>query len=193
MHKHLLFKAAAREKILKRASALADAVRATLGPKSKCILIQKKWGKPVVCDAIAATKAAVAEGIVPGGGLTLIRAAHALQAEENSCQGDERTGVQIMRRALEVPTCQIAENSGFDAGVVAAQMRNGQGNFGLDTARGEYVDLVEAGIIDPAKVVRMAIENAVSVSSTLLLTEGAVTEAPEPKEGEGDARAPMAG
>jgi chaperonin GroEL len=123
----------------------------------------------------------VAEGVVPGGGLALLRCIEAVGQEEAACSGDERTGVQILKRALEAPARQIAENSAADGGVVVAQMLSGRGNFGFDASRKEYVDLVEAGIIDPAKVVRTALENAVSVASVLLLTEATMTEIPEPK------------
>jgi chaperonin GroEL len=133
-------------------------------------------------DAISATKAAIAEGIVPGAGLALLRAIPAVEREAEECTGDERTGLQILRRALEAPTRQIAENSGADGGVVVDKMRSGTGNMGFDAARSTYVDLVEAGIIDPTKVVRVALENAVSVASVLLLTEATLTEAPEPKK-----------
>ena len=126
-----------------------------------------------------ATKAAVAEGIVPGGGLALIRCIDAVAKEEAKCDGDERTGVQVLKRALEAPTRQIAENSAVDGGVVVARMVSGQGDYGFDAARKEYVDLVEAGIIDPTKVVRVGLENAVSVASLLLLTEATMTEIPE--------------
>jgi chaperonin GroEL len=141
-----------------------------------------KSKKEALDDAIAATKAAVAEGIVPGGGLALLRALDAVEREEAKCEGDERTGMQILRRALEAPTRQLAENSAVDGGVVVNEMRKGTGNRGFDAARKEYVDLVEAGIIDPTKVVRVALENAVSVASLLLLTEATLTEIPEPKE-----------
>jgi chaperonin GroEL len=124
---------------------------------------------------------AVAEGIVPGGGPALLRCIEAVGKEEGFCEGDEKTGVQILKRALETPARQIAENSAADGGVVVARMLGGQGNFGFDAARKEYVDLVEAGIVDPAKVVRTALENAVSVASVLLLTEATMTEIPEPK------------
>jgi chaperonin GroEL len=106
----------------------------------------------------------------------------AVEAEEAAVQGDERTGLQILRRALEAPTRQIAENSAADGGVVVERMRAGTGNFGFDAARREYVDVVEAGIIDPTKVVRIALENAVSAASLLLLTEAVMTEMPEKKE-----------
>jgi len=133
-------------------------------------------------DAISATKAAIAEGIVAGGGLAFLRLIEAVTKEEANCTGDERTGLSILKRALEAPTRQIAENSACDGGVVVDRMRSGQGDFGFDAARGEYVDLAKAGIIDPAKVLRVALENAVSVASVLLLTEATLTEIPEKKE-----------
>ena len=102
-------------------------------------------------------------------------------AEMARIDGDERAGVQILRRALEMPARQIAENSGLDGGVVADKMRAGTGNFGFDAAAGKYVDLVEAGIIDPTKVVRLALENAVSAAGVLLLTEATMTEVAETK------------
>ena len=132
-------------------------------------------------EVAADDRAAVAEGIVPGGGLTLLRCVEAVAREEAKCEGDEKTGVQILKRALEAPTRQIAENSATDGGVVVARMLEGKGNYGFDAGRKEYVDLVEAGIIDPTKVVRIALENAVSVASVLLLTEATMTEIPEAK------------
>lgn len=140
-----------------------------------------KSRKEALDDAISATKAAISEGIVPGGGLTLLRAINAIEKEESKCEGDERTGLKVLKKALEMPTRQIAENSGVDGGVVVGQMRSGKGNFGFDAARNVYVDLVEAGIIDPTRVVRMALENAVSVAGVLLLTEATLTEVPEEK------------
>jgi len=109
-------------------------------------------------------------------------AIEAVQHAENQCSGDERTGLLILKKALETPTRQIAENSNLDGGVVVDRMRNGTGNFGLDAAKGEYLDLVAAGIIDPTKVVRTALENAVSVAGVLLLTEATLTEVPEPEK-----------
>nr|WP_281419634.1 chaperonin GroEL [Falsiroseomonas tokyonensis] len=166
-----------REKLHERLAKLAGGVAvirvgAPAEPEMKA--------KEALDDAISATKAAVAEGIVPGGGLALLRCIEALAPVEAECQGDERTGVQILRRALEAPARQIAENSAADGGVVVARMLEGAGNRGFDAARKEYVDLVEAGIIDPTKVVRVALENAVSVASVLLLTEATMTELPEP-------------
>ncbi|MGJ5034921.1 chaperonin GroEL [Bradyrhizobium sp. HKCCYLRH3059] len=142
---------------------------------------EMKSRKEALDDAISSTKAAVAEGIVPGGGLALLRCIEAVGKEEALCEGDEKTGVQILKRALEAPARQIAENSATDGGVVVARMLSGVGSFGFDAARKQYVDLVEAGIVDPAKVVRTALENAVSVAGILLLTEATMTEIAEPK------------
>jgi chaperonin GroEL len=152
---------------------------------------EMKSKKDALDDAISSTKAAVAEGIVAGGGLALLRCCPALVALEQELTGDERTGVQILRRALEAPARQIAENSSTDGGVVVDRMLNATGNIGFDAARKQYVDLFEAGIIDPAKVVRMALENAVSVASVLLLTEATMTEKPEKHEDRLPAEAPM--
>ena len=127
-------------------------------------------------DAISSTKAAIAEGIVPGAGLALLRCIDAVEREEQATAGDERTGLRILRAALEAPIRQIAANSAMDSGVVVDRMRRGTGAFGLNAATGAYVDLVDAGIIDPTKVVRVALENAVSVASLLLLTEATMTE-----------------
>ena len=132
-------------------------------------------------DAISSTQAAIAEGIVPGGGLALLRAIDAVEDEAERCEGDERTGLLILKRALEAPARQIAENSSVDGGVVVNEMRKGKANYGFDASTGQYVDLIEAGIIDPTKVVRVALENAVSVASVLLLTEATLTEKPEKK------------
>ena len=169
-----------REKLQERLAKLAGGVAVIrVGAPTEA---EMKSKKEALDDAISSTKAAVAEGIVPGGGLALLRCTDAVQREEAKCEGDERTGVQILKRALEIPTRQIAENSAVDGGVVVARMLSGQGNHGFDAARKEYVDLVEAGIIDPTKVVRIALENAVSVASVLLLTEATMTEIPETKK-----------
>jgi chaperonin GroEL len=168
-----------REKLEERLAKLSGGVAVIrVGAPSEA---EMKSRKEALDDAISSTKAAVAEGIVPGGGLALLRCTEAVTREEASCEGDERTGVQILKRALEAPARQIAENSAVDGGVVVARMLSSQGNFGFDAARKEYVDLVEAGIVDPAKVVRTALENAVSVASVLLLTEATMTEIPETK------------
>ena len=169
-----------REKLQERLAKIAGGVAVIrVGAPAEA---EMKARKEALDDAISATKAAVAEGIVPGGGLALLRCVEAVAAEEQNCAGDERTGVQVLKRALETPTRQIAENSAADGGVVVARMMEGTGSQGFDAARKEYVDLVEAGIIDPTKVVRVALENAVSVASVLLLTEATMTELPEPKK-----------
>jgi chaperonin GroEL len=169
-----------REKLEERLAKLAGGVAVLrVGAPTEAEL---KNRKEALDDAISATKAAMSEGIVPGGGLTLLRAIDAIDKEIAQCDGDERTGLLILKRALEMPTRQIAENSAADGGVVVSQMRTGQGNYGFDAATNKFVDLLEAGIIDPTKVVRMALENAVSVAGVLLLTEATLTELPEPKE-----------
>jgi chaperonin GroEL len=169
-----------REKLEERVAKLSGGVAVIrVGAPSEA---EMKSKREALDDAISATKAAVAEGIVPGGGLALLRCTAAVSDEETKCAGDERTGVAILRRALESPARQIAENSAVDAGVVVAKMLEGTGAYGFDAARNEYVDLVEAGIIDPTKVVRIALENAVSVASVLLLTEATMTEIEPPKK-----------
>jgi chaperonin GroEL len=174
-----------REKLQERLAKLGGGVAVVrVGAPSEAEL---KSRKEAFDDAISATKAATAEGIVPGAGLALLRAIDAVEQEAANCEGDERTGVLILRRALEAPTRQIAENSAVDGGVVVERMRAQTGSFGFDAARGEYIDLIEAGIIDPTKVVRIALENAVSVASVLLLTEATLTSVPEPKSDQNQA------
>jgi chaperonin GroEL len=168
-----------REKLEERLAKLAGGVAVIrVGAASETEL---KSRREAFEDAIAATKAAMAEGVVPGGGLALLRCITAVEAAAADVTGDERTGVLVLRRALEAPTRQIAENSATDGGVVIDRTRAGDSMIGFDAARGIYVDMIEAGIIDPAKVVRVALENAVSVAGTLLLTEATLTEIPEPK------------
>jgi chaperonin GroEL len=168
-----------REKLEERLARLAGGVAVIhVGAPSEAEL---KARKDAFEDAISSTKAAVEEGIVPGGGLTLLRLADALAKEEESAEGDERTGIRVLRFALEAPLRQIALNSGVDPGVVVDRLRSGTGDFGFDANTGQYVDLAAAGIIDPAKVVRVALENAISVAGTLLLTEGTLTEIEEEK------------
>ena len=169
-----------REKLEERLAKLSGGVAVIrVGAPSEA---EMKSRKEALEDAINATKAAVAEGIVPGGGLALLRAIEAVEREEAKAEGDERTGLQILRRALEAPTRQIAENSAVDGGVVVARMRDGAGALGFDAGRKVWVDLVEAGIIDPTKVVRVALENAVSVASLLLLTEATMVQLPDTKK-----------
>jgi chaperonin GroEL len=179
-----------REKLEERAAKLAGGVAVIrVGAPSEA---EMKSKKEALDDAISATKAAVAEGIVPGGGLALLRCTDVIAGEEEETEGDERTGLQILRRALSAPARQIAENSAVEAGVVVARMLAGEGNEGFDAAHNRYLDLVEAGIVDPTKVVRVALENAVSVASILLLTEATMTEVPEePKHRAGESEMVM--
>ncbi|MEW6167356.1 MAG: chaperonin GroEL [Pseudomonadota bacterium] len=166
-----------KEKLQERLAKLAGGVAVIrVGAPTEA---EMKAKKDALDDAIAATKAAVAEGIVPGGGLALLRAVPALAAMEEQAQGDERTGLGILKRALETPARTIADNSAVDDGVVVQRMLADSGNIGFDAAANRYVDMYEAGIIDPTKVVRIALENAVSVASVLLLTEATMTELPE--------------
>jgi chaperonin GroEL len=166
-----------REKLQERLAKLAGGVAVIrVGAPSEAELKSKK---DAFDDAISATKAAIAEGIVPGAGLALLRVIEAVEREATACEGDERTGLRILARALEAPARQIAANSDVDGGVVVEKMRAGQGAQGFDASTGRYVDLFEAGIIDPTKVMRVALTNAVSVASVLLLTEATLTELPE--------------
>jgi chaperonin GroEL len=163
-----------REKLEERLARLAGGVAIIrVGAPTEAEL---KSRKEALDDAIAATRAAIAEGLVPGGGVALLRAIPAVEAEEARCEGDERTGLRILRHALEVPARTIAENSAADGGVVVGDIRRGSGSHGYDAARGTMCDMVAAGIVDPTKVVRVALENAVSVAGTLLLTEATLTE-----------------
>jgi chaperonin GroEL len=169
-----------REKLQERLAKLSGGVAVIrVGAPAES---EMKAKKEALDDAISATKAAVAEGIVPGGGMALLKVMPAIERLEKQCEGDERTGVQILRRALEAPTRQIAENSAVDGGVVVSKMMEAAGNVGFDAARKQYVDLFEAGIVDPTKVLRVALENAVSVAGVLLLTEATMTEKPDEKK-----------
>jgi len=173
-----------REKLEERLAKLSGGVAVIrVGAPSES---EMKAKKDALDDAISSTKAAVAEGIVAGGGLALLRATSALTSIEAETRGDERTGVQILRRALESPARQIAENSAADGGVVVDRMLNSSGNIGFDAARKQFVDLLEAGIVDPVKVVRTALENAVSIASVLLLTEATMTEKPDKHSEQGE-------
>jgi len=168
-----------KEKLHERLAKLAGGVALIrVGAPSEADM---KRRKEAFEDAISATKAAIAEGIVPGGGLALLRAIPAVEREEATAEGDEKTGLRVLRQALEAPARQIALNSGADPGVVVDKLRGGQGNFGFDASTNCYVDLVESGIIDPTKVVRVALENAASVAGVLLLAEATLTEIEEEK------------
>jgi chaperonin GroEL len=139
--------------------------------------VEMKEKKARVEDAMHATRAAVEEGIVPGGGVALIRCQPALEAL--IFQDDRRYGVNIVRRALEEPTRQIAQNCGMEGAIVVHAVREGKGAFGYNAASGQYQDLVEAGVIDPTKVVRVALQNAASVASLMLTTEALIAERPK--------------
>ncbi|MBK7857841.1 MAG: chaperonin GroEL [Archangiaceae bacterium] len=167
-----------REKLQERLAKLSGGVAIIrVGAASEAELKQRK---DALDDAINATKAAVAEGIVPGAGLGFLRCIAAVEAEMARAEGDERIGLKVLAHALAVPARQIAENSGFDGGVVAERMKSGAGAMGFDASKGVYCDLLEAGIIDPTKVGRVALENAISAAGTLLLTEALLTELPAP-------------
>jgi len=142
--------------------------------------IEMKEKKDRIDDALHATRAAIEEGIVPGGGVALLRAKEVVATL--NLEGDERFGAQIVERALEEPMRTIAANAGFDAAVIVNNVRAGTKNYGFDAKRNEYVDMVQAGIIDPAKVVRSALQNAASIAGLLLTTEAMISEIPEEKK-----------
>jgi chaperonin GroEL len=137
-----------------------------------------KEKKARVEDALHATRAAVEEGIVPGGGVAFLRAQKALDNVKD-LESDEKIGVQIVRRAIEEPTRQLADNAGREGALVVEEVKKRKGNEGYDVAADEYTDLVKAGIVDPTKVTRTALQNAASIAGLLLTTEALVTEIPE--------------
>jgi chaperonin GroEL len=171
-----------REKLQERLAKLAGGVAVIrVGAATETEMKEKKMR---VDDAVNATRAAAQEGIVPGGGVALLRAAKALDKLE--VEGDDEdvlTGVRILRRALEEPVRRIAENAGVDGAIVVGRIEESKGAKGFNAATGKYEDLVAAGIIDPTKVVRTALQNAASVAGLLLTAGAAVTDAPEPKRG----------
>ncbi len=168
-----------REKLQERLAKLAGGVAVIkVGAPTEVELKEKKHR---VEDALSATRAAVEEGIVAGGGVTYLRVQAALEQTENELTGDEKTGVTILRKALEDPLRLIAENAGQEGLVVVSNVRKNAGNgYGYDALRNEYGDMFEKGIIDPAKVTRSALENAVSIAALVLTTESLVTDIPEP-------------
>ncbi len=170
-----------KEKLQERLAKLAGGVAVIkVGAATETEMKEKK---DRVDDALSATKAAVDEGIVIGGGAALIKAS---QATSLNLTGDEEVGAQIILRAVFAPMKQIAQNAGFDAGVVADKIAHStEENMGFNAATGEYVDMLEAGIIDPLKVERVALQNATSVASLLLTTEATVSDLPEPKAPQG--------
>ncbi|WP_243030006.1 chaperonin GroEL [Thermus altitudinis] len=172
----------AKEKLQERLAKLAGGVAVIrVGAATETELKEKKHRFE---DALSATRAAVEEGIVPGGGVTLLRAISAVDELLKKLEGDEATGAKIVRRALEEPARQIAENAGYEGSVVVQRILSETQNLrlGFNAATGEFVDMVEAGIVDPAKVTRSALQNAASIGSLILTTEAVVAEKPEKKE-----------
>ena len=170
-----------REKLQERLAKLAGGVGVIkVGAATEVELKEKKHR---IEDALSATRAAIEEGIVAGGGVALIRAQQAL--DKLDLVGDEATGVAIVRKALELPLYWIAANAGFEGAVVVAKVRELADSHGLDAATGEYGDLFKAGVVDPAKVTRSAVQNAVSIAALLLTTETLVVDKPEEKEDAG--------
>ncbi len=169
-----------REKLQERLAKLAGGVAViNVGAATEVELKEKKHR---VEDALSATRAAIEEGIIPGGGLTLIQAVRALEKVDVSGFGEEeKIGFRIVVRALEEPIRQIAENAGLDGSIIADKAKNEKKGIGFDAAKMEWTDMLKAGIIDPAKVTRSALQNAASIASLLLTTECAITELPEKK------------
>ncbi len=167
-----------KEKLKERLAKLAGGVAViNIGAVTE---VEMKEKKHRVEDALSATRAALEEGIVPGGGLALIQASTALdKADIANLSDDEKIGFKIVKRALEEPMRQIAENAGADGGVIAEHAKAEKKGIGFDAAKNEWVDMVKVGIIDPAKVTRSALQNAASVASLLLTTECAITDLPE--------------
>jgi chaperonin GroEL len=167
-----------REKLQERLAKLAGGVAVIkVGAPTE---VEMKERKARVDDALHATRAAVEEGVVPGGGVALLRARTAIEGLRP--EGDRGQGVEIVRRAMEAPIRQIALNAGFEPAVVLAKVREGQDDFGFNAQTETYEPLLKAGVIDPAKVVRSALQNAASVAGLLLTTEAAIAEKPEKKK-----------
>jgi chaperonin GroEL len=167
-----------RDKMQERLAKLAGGVAVIkVGAATE---VEMKEKKDRIEDALHATRAAVEEGIVAGGGVALIRAQSAVDALQ--LEGDQQLGVQIVRRALEEPLRVISSNAGYEASVITNKVKSESGNIGFDAKKGEYVDMVKAGIIDPAKVTRSAIQNAASIAGLLLTTEATICDIPEDKK-----------
>ncbi len=164
-----------REKLQERLAKLSGGVAViNVGAATE---VEMKEKKARVEDALHATRAAVEEGIIPGGGVALLRSVPAL--DKVKVDDEEIVGVDIMRRALEEPIRQICENAGVESSIVAQAVREGKNDYGYDARNGEYVNMLKAGIIDPTKVARVAVQNATSIAGMILTTEAAVTEIPE--------------
>jgi len=171
-----------REKLQERLAKLSGGVAVIrVGAPTEAAMLEKKAR---VEDALHATRAAVEEGIVPGGGVAYLRAIPAVQEVRDKVKGDEKVGVDIILHALEAPIRQLAQNAGLDGAVVAGEVKELETNMGMDANTGKYVDMVKAGIIDPAKVCKHALQNAASLAGLLLTTETLVTELKEEEEEE---------
>ena len=171
-----------REKLQERRAKLSGGVAVLkVGAATEVELKEKKHR---IEDAVSTTKAAIEEGVVAGGGTTLIRAQAAVRdAIADIADTDEQVGARIVAKALEGPLYQIAVNAGMEGGVVVEKVRNLEGSTGLDAATGDYVDLIGAGIIDAAKVTRSALQNAASIAALFLTTEAVIADAPEDSAG----------
>ena len=166
-----------REKLQERLANLAGGVAVIrVGAATEPELNERKSRAE---DALASTRAAVEEGVIPGGGVTLLRAQDALDSMLEGATGDIAVGIRLVKEALEAPLNTIAENAGFKGDVVVANVLSGEGDYGFDADRGEYTGLIARGIIDPAKVTRAALENAGSVAGMLLTTQAVITEIPK--------------
>ena len=169
-----------REKLQERLAKLSGGVAVVrVGGATESAMIERKAR---VEDALHATRAAVEEGIVPGGGVACVRAIPVVEEARGKLRGDEKSGADILMRALEAPIRQIATNSGLDGAVVAAEVKEKIGNMGYNANNGEFVDMIKAGIIDPAKVTKQALQNAASLAGLLLTTETIVTELKDDEE-----------
>ena len=168
-----------REKLQERMAALVGGVAVVkVGGATEPEVSERKSRTE---DALSATRAAIEEGIVPGGGVALLRAGHVLEDVIGKLEGEEALGARLVRDALAAPLSLIAENAGYDAPVVVDAVRSGEGDWGFNAEAGEYTHLIQAGIIDPVKVTRSALENAGSIAGMMLTTEAIITEIPEEK------------
>jgi chaperonin GroEL len=166
-----------REKLQERMAALVGGVAVVkIGGATEPEINERKSRAE---DALSSTRAAIEEGIVPGGGVALVRAGHVLNDLEKTLEGDQALGVRLVRDALSAPLVLICENAGHEGQVVLEAVRNGEGDYGFDADKGEYTNLIEAGIIDPVKVTRSALENAGSIAGMMITTQAAITEIPE--------------
>ena len=180
-----------KEKLQERLAKLSGGVAVVkVGAATETELKEKKYR---IEDALNATRAAVQEGFVPGGGTALVNVIPDIEAVEKDVSGDEATGVKIVKNALEAPVRQIAENAGVEGSVIVNQLKNEKPGVGYNAADGKFEDMIDAGIVDPTKVTRSALQNATSVSALLLTTEAVVADKPEPKDAAPAAPQPGAG